>query len=81
MAIGAPCGSNKDALGWEYSLTYDKCCNTLHAIGMSCIDAINIDFRKNLVFWPNKGGGGLTEAQVFVEIFQNQICLGKWLEM
>ena len=27
------------------------------------------------------GGGGLTEAQVFVEIFQNQICLGKWPEM
>ena len=25
--------------------------------------------------------GGLTEAQVFVETFQNQICLGKWLEM
>ena len=22
------------------------------------------------------GGGGLTEAQVFVEIVQNQICLG-----
>ena len=44
--------------------------------------AIKIDFWKNLGFWPNKGGGEcLTEAQVFVEIFQNQICLGKWLEM
>ena len=43
--------------------------------------AIKIDFRKNLGFWPNQGGGGLTEAQVFVEIFQKQICLGKWLEM
>ena len=38
-------------------------------------------FRKKLGIWPNKGGGGLTEAQVFVEIFQNQICLGKWPEM
>ena len=26
-------------------------------------------------------GAGLTEAQVFVEIFQKQICLGKWPEM
>ena len=43
--------------------------------------AIKINFRKNLGFWPNKGGRGLTEAQVFVEIFQNQICLGKWPEM
>ena len=46
--------------------------------------AIKDHFRKNLGFWPNKrgggggGGGGLTEVQVFVEIFQNQICLGKW---
>ena len=38
-------------------------------------------FRKKLGIWPNKGEGGLTEAQVFVEIFQNQICLGKWPEM
>ena len=43
--------------------------------------AIKIIFRKNLGFWPNKGGGGLTEAQVFVKIFQNQIGLGKWPEM
>ena len=48
---------------------------------MNIRGAIKINFRKNLGFWPNKGGGGLTEAQVFVEIFQNQICLGKWLEM
>ena len=32
-------------------------------------------FRKKLGIWPNKGRGGLTEAQVFVKIFQNQICL------
>ena len=57
MAIGAPCGSNKDALGWEYSLTYDKCCNTLHAIGMSCIDAIKIDFGKTWAFGPTRGVG------------------------
>ena len=44
--------------------------------------AIKIAFRKNLGFWPNKGGGGgLTEAQVIVKMFQNQICLGKLLEM
>ena len=45
--------------------------------------AIKNYFRKKLGFWPIKGGGGggLTEAQVFVEIFQNQICLGKWPEM
>ena len=43
--------------------------------------AIQIAFRKKLGIWPNKGGGGLTEAQVFVENFQNQICLGKWPEM
>ena len=36
--------------------------------------AIKIGFRKKLGIWPTKGGGeGLTEAQVFVEIFQNQI--------
>ena len=38
--------------------------------------AIKIAFRKRLGIWPNKGWGGLTETQVFVEIFQNQICLG-----
>ena len=43
--------------------------------------ALKIHFRKKLGIWPNKGGGGLTEAQVFVEIFQKQICLGKWPEM
>ena len=39
--------------------------------------AIKMVFRKKLGIWPNKGRGGLTEAQVFVEILQNQICLGK----
>ena len=43
--------------------------------------ALKTHFRKKLGFWPNKGGGGLSEAQVFVEIFQKQICLGKWPEM
>ena len=43
--------------------------------------ALKIHFRKKLGFWPNKGEGGLTEAQVFIEIFQKQICLGKWPEM
>ena len=43
--------------------------------------ALKMHFRKKLGIWPNKGRGGLTEAQVFVEIFQNQICLGKWPEM
>ena len=53
-----------------------------HLLSLSSIrGAIKIIFRKNLGFWPNKGGGGLTEAQVFAEIFQNQICLGKWSEM
>ena len=37
-------------------------------------------FRKTWAFGPTRGGG-LTEAQVFVKIFQNQICLGKWPEM
>merc|ERR1711947_47752 len=32
--------------------------------------------RKNLVFWTKQGGGGLTESQLFVKFFQNQICLG-----
>ena len=37
---------------------------------------------KSWALGPTRGGGeGLTEAQVFVEIFQNQICLGKWPEM
>ena len=43
--------------------------------------ALKTHFRKKLGIWPNKGRGGLTEAQVFVKIFQNQICLGKWTEM
>ena len=43
--------------------------------------ALKMHFRKNLGIWPNKGWGGLTKTQVFVEIFQNQICLGKWPEM
>ena len=46
--------------------------NIIHLRG-----AIKMVFRKKLGIWPNKGQGGLTEAQVFVEIFQNQICLGK----
>ena len=43
--------------------------------------ALKTHFWKKLGFWPNKGEGGLTEAQVFVEIFQKQIFLGKWPEM
>ena len=43
--------------------------------------ALKMHFWKKLGIWPNKGRGGLTEAQVFVKIFQNQICLGKWPEM
>ena len=43
--------------------------------------AIKMVFRKKLGIWPNKGGGGLTDAQVFVENSQNQICIGKWPEM
>ena len=39
--------------------------------------AVKLIFQKNLGIWPKKGGC-LTEAQAFVEIFQNQICLGKW---
>ena len=27
--------------------------------------------------FSEQGGFGLTEAQVFIEIFQNQICLGE----
>ena len=42
--------------------------------------ASSLDFSKNLVFWTNEGGGGLTQSQVFIKFFQNQICLGKWAE-
>ena len=38
-------------------------------------------FSEKLGLLAQQGGGGLTEAQVFVKIFQNKICLGKWLEM
>ena len=38
-------------------------------------------FGKSWAFGPTRGGGGLTEAQIFVEIFQKQICLTKWPEM
>ena len=39
-------------------------------------------FSEKLGLLAQQGGGrGLTEAQVFVEIFQNQICLGKWLKI
>ena len=38
-------------------------------------------FSEKVGLLAQQGGGGLTEAQVFVEIFQKQICLGKWPEM
>ena len=38
-------------------------------------------FLEKVGHSAQQGGGGLTEAQVFVEIFQNQICLGKWPKM
>ena len=49
--------------------------------GRTLKGAIKFVFRKKLGIWPNKGRGGLTEAQVLVKIFQNQICHGKWPEM
>ena len=52
-----------------------------YIIAVSLRGALKMVFRKKLGIWPHKGRGGLTEAQVFVEIFQNQICLGKWPEM
>ena len=36
-----------------------------------------LNFSKNLVFWTNEEGGGLTQSQVFIKFFQNQICLEK----
>ena len=36
-----------------------------------------LNFSKNLVFWTNEDGGGLTQSQVFIKFFQNQICLEK----
>ena len=38
-------------------------------------------FSEKVGLLAQQGGGGLTEAQVFDEIFQKQICLGKWPEM
>ena len=32
-------------------------------------------FSEKVGLLAQQGGGGLTEAQVFVKIFQNQICL------
>ena len=59
--------------------------NIIHFNLLKCLSqldkgAIKIHFRKKLGIWPYEGRGGLTEAQVFVEIVQNQICLGKWPE-
>ena len=40
-----------------------------YIIAVSLRGALKMVFRKKLGIWPHKGRGGLTEAQVFVEIF------------
>ena len=51
------------------------------ALSVNILGELSTKKLEKVGHLAQQGGGGLTEAQVFVEIFQNQICLGKWPEM